>query len=168
MKVSKDSKELLELLNKNNIKYIIVGGYALGYHSRPRYTEDIDIWIEASYENAEKIIHALHEFGFASLHITIDDLIQPEKVIQLGLPPQRIDILTSIDGIDFQEAWEQKIEAKFGNIDVAILSLNDLIQVLDVEALLATNLPMNREYIQSHLAELHIASDQKIMNIILQ
>lgn len=83
------------MLNKNNVKYILVGGYAIGYHSRPRYTEDIDIWIETSIENTEKIIHVLHNFGFSGINITINDRIEPEKIIQLGLPPQQIDIITS-------------------------------------------------------------------------
>jgi len=128
VKVSKDFKEFIELLNKNNVKYLLVGGYAVGYHSRPRYTEDIDIWIETSLENAEKIIQVLCKFGFTGLSISIEELIQPEKIIQLGLPPQRIDILTSIDGVNFNEAWERRIVDSFGDIPVFIISLKDLIK----------------------------------------
>ena len=128
MKVSKDFKEFIELLNKNNVNYLLVGGYAVGYHSRPRYTEDIDIWIEPSLENAKKIIHVLNKFGFTGVSVSIEELIQPEKIIQLGLPPQRIDILTSIDGVNFNEAWERRIVDSFGDIPVFIISLKDLIK----------------------------------------
>ncbi|MEJ5360530.1 MAG: DUF6036 family nucleotidyltransferase [Spirochaetota bacterium] len=128
MKVSKDFKEFIELLNKNNVNYLLVGGYAVGYHSRPRYTEDIDIWIQPSLENAKKIIHVLNKFGFTGVSVSIEELIQPEKIIQLGLPPQRIDILTSIDGVNFNEAWERRIVDSFGDIPVFIISLKDLIK----------------------------------------
>ena len=128
MKVSKDFKEFIELLNKNNVNYLLVGGYAVGYHSRPRYTEDIDIWIQPSLENAKKIIHVLNKFGFTGVSVSIEELIQPEKIIQLGLPPQRIDILTSIDGVNFNDAWERRIVDSFGDIPVFIISLKDLIK----------------------------------------
>jgi len=128
VKVSKDFKEFIELLNKNNVNYLLVGGYAVGYHSRPRYTEDIDIWIQPSLENAKKIIHVLNKFGFTGVSVSIEELIQPEKIIQLGLPPQRIDILTSIDGVNFNEAWERRIVDSFGDIPVFIISLKDLIK----------------------------------------
>jgi len=128
VKVNKDFKEFIELLNKNNVNYLLVGGYAVGYHSRPRYTEDIDIWIQPSLENAKKIIHVLNKFGFTGVSVSIEELIQPEKIIQLGLPPQRIDILTSIDGVNFNEAWERRIVDSFGDIPVFIISLKDLIK----------------------------------------
>jgi len=128
VKVSKDFKEFIELLNKNNVNYLLVGGYAVGYHSRPRYTEDIDIWIQPSLENAKKIIHVLNKFGFTGVSVSIEELIQPEKIIQLGLPPQRIDILTSIDGVNFNDAWERRIVDSFGDIPVFIISLKDLIK----------------------------------------
>lgn len=128
MKASKDFKEFIELLNKNNVNYLLVGGYAVGYHSRPRYTEDIDIWIQPSLENAKKIIHVLNKFGFTGISVSIEELIQPEKIIQLGLPPQRIDILTSIDGVNFNDAWERRIVDSFGDIPVFIISLKDLIK----------------------------------------
>jgi len=128
VKASKDFKEFIELLNKNNVNYLLVGGYAVGYHSRPRYTEDIDILIEPSLENAKKIIHVLNKFGFTGISVSIEELIQPEKIIQLGLPPQRIDILTSIDGVNFNDAWERRIVDSFGDIPVFIISLKDLIK----------------------------------------
>lgn len=127
MKASRDFKEFIELLNKNNVKYLLVGGYSVGYYSRPRYTEDIDIWIECTGENAEKIITVLNEFGFSSLTINVQDLLKPEQIIQLGLPPQRIDILTSIDGVHFNDAWERRVNDFFDDIPVFIISLEDLI-----------------------------------------
>lgn len=128
MKASKDFKEFIDLLNKNNVKYLIVGGYAIGYYSRPRYTDDIDIWIECSTENAQKIITVLNQFGFASLNISVEDLIKPEQILQLGLPPQRIDILTSIDGVNFNDAWARHVKDLFDDVPVFIISLEDLIQ----------------------------------------
>ena len=90
--LSKDFREFIELLNKNEVDYLIVGGYAVGFHGYPRYTKDIDIWIESSAENASKLLTALEVFGFGSLDLNIDDFTTPDRIVQSGYPPNLIDL----------------------------------------------------------------------------
>ena len=121
MEVQKDFKELLELLNEHKVEYMIVGGYALAYHGAPRFTGDIDIFVHPSYENAKNILLALDDFGFGSLNITIDDFQDPNSVVQLGVPPVRIDIITSISGVTWEEANVGKKEGVYGDVPVYFL-----------------------------------------------
>jgi hypothetical protein len=102
MEVQKDFKELLELFNALKVQYLIVGGYTLAYHGAPRYTGDIDIFVKPDSENACQILKALDEFGFGSVGLKEEDLKNPNKVVQLGYPPVRIDIITSISGISWK------------------------------------------------------------------
>jgi len=106
--IGKDFKEFIALLNKNKVKYLVVGGYALAFHGFPRYTKDIDIWVWTDLHNAENMIKSLHEFGFSSLDLNKADFSKPGYVIQLGNPPNRIDILTSVTGLDFQTCYQTK------------------------------------------------------------
>ena len=103
---SPDFREFVELLNKNDVLYMIVGGYAVGFHGHPRYTGDLDIWLLPTQENAIKIIKAIESFGFGSLGISEKDLSSEGLIIQLGYPPLRIDLLTSIDGVRFEECYQ--------------------------------------------------------------
>ena len=128
MRTEKDYEELLKLFNKNKVKYCIVGAYAVAIYAVPRYTKDIDILIEASKENAQKIIKALNEFGFSSLKLTEKDFVQTEKIIQLGYEPVRVDILTSIEGCDFKEVWENKTKGAYGKQKVFFIGLNELVK----------------------------------------
>lgn len=121
MEVQKDFKELLELFNGHNVEYMIVGAYALAYHGAPRFTGDIDIFIHPSPENAQKILSALADFGFGSLNLKIEDFKNPNSVVQLGVPPVRIDIITSITGVDWEEADKGKIEGLYGDVPVCFL-----------------------------------------------
>jgi len=121
MEVQKDFKELLELLNEHNVEYMIVGAYALAYHGAPRFTGDIDIFVHPSAENAKRILSALDDFGFGSLNLTADDFKNPNYVVQLGVPPVRIDIITSISGVSWEEANMGKKEGLYGNIPVFFL-----------------------------------------------
>lgn len=118
MDIQSDFKDLLALFNKYQIKYLIVGGYALAFYGAPRMTGDIDLYIEPAIENAQKIIRALTEFGFHNLEIEVDDLTQPEQVIQLGVPPVRVDILTSLSGVSWEEAFTSKEEGNYGGLKV--------------------------------------------------
>jgi hypothetical protein len=123
-----DFKEFIQLLAKHKVKYLIVGGYAVSLYARPRNTDDIDFWIEAKENNAKRLLKALREFGFGDLEITIEDLIKKDSVVQLGQPPVRIDILTSVSGLEFKDAFEQKeIKAVPGIGDVYFISYQDLI-----------------------------------------
>jgi hypothetical protein len=102
-----------------------VGGYALAYHGFPRFTGDIDFWLEKSEENASKVIVALNEFGFGSLGISKEDFMS-DQVVQLGYPPQRIDLLTSVSGIDFESAWKQKEQMIYQDITLNFIDLEFL------------------------------------------
>ena len=110
----KDFDEFLKLLNHHKVKYVIVGGYSLSAYLIPRATKDLDILIEASENNAIKVIEALREFGFSSLNLETKELMSPEVVIQLGRPPVRIDILTSITGVKWDEVWKNRKKGFFG------------------------------------------------------
>ena len=128
MNLPEDFKEFVQLLNENNVKYLIIGGYAVGFHSRPKFTNDIDIWIENSIENAQKVLIVLKEFGFGDLDITIEDLTDPDKVIQLGYAPVRIDIITGLSGIDFSKAFDCRVIGKYLGLNTNFISQSSLIE----------------------------------------
>ena len=122
MEVQKDFKELLELFNVHKVKYLIVGGYALAYHGAPRYTGDIDMFVKPDMENALNILKALKEFGFGSVGLKPEDFQSPDKVIQLGYPPVRIDIITSISGISsWDKAFKECDKGKYGDVPVCYI-----------------------------------------------
>jgi len=104
MILEKDFEDFVKLLNKYHADYMIVGGYALALHGKPRHTGDLDIWIDVSEENAAKLIMVLQEFGMGSLGLEKEDFLKPGFISQIGYPPLRIDILNSIDGISFSDA----------------------------------------------------------------
>lgn len=128
LEVKKDYKELLELLNGKKVEYLIVGAYALAFHGHPRFTGDIDIFVNSTDENARKIIEALNEFGFESLGLEPDDFQQPDNIIQLGFSPIRIDFLTSIDGVTWDEALNGSVTGTYGDIPVKYLGKNEFIK----------------------------------------
>jgi len=125
--VSKDFEELFALLNAQGVKGLIVGGYAVTYHTRPRYTKDIDIWIEPTRENVERLLQALDDFGFGNLGLKAEDF-SPGRFVQLGQPPNRIDLLTAIKSVAFAEAWESRVEDLFGEQRVCFLGKEELIR----------------------------------------
>ena len=124
--LNQDFKEFIQLLNDNQVKYLIIGGYAVAIHGHPRYTKDIDIWIEMSPENSQKLMTALTQFGFGSLGLTPEDFQFPDQIIQLGYPPNRIDLITTPDGIDFETCYQAKIEVIINNIIVNFIDLENL------------------------------------------
>lgn len=128
MEAQPDFKELLALFNKHEIEYIIVGAYALAYHGAPRFTGDIDIYVRPTQDNATRIIAALSSFGFGSLGLKKEDFQKPEQVIQLGVPPVRIDLITSITGVTWEQANAGKVAAKYGDVDVHYLGRNQYAQ----------------------------------------
>lgn len=125
---SPDFKEFVELLIKNNVEYLIVGGYAVGVHGYPRYTGDLDIWLNQTSINADKILLAVNEFGFSSLGISKEDFIKPGNVIQLGYPPLRIDLLTEIDGVAFKDCYKNRKEVEIEGIIVNFIGYQDLLK----------------------------------------
>lgn len=105
----------------------MVGGYAFAIHAHPRFTNDIDVLISTDEENAKRLLTSLSEFGFGRVGISLKDLMRPDYVIQLGYPPLRIDILTSISGVSFSEAWERRVVSRFGKQKLFFISKQDLI-----------------------------------------
>jgi hypothetical protein len=122
MDLSKDLSEFIESLNSNNVEYVIVGGYAQAYHGRPRFTGDIDILIRPSAENAARLQSALSLFGFGGMGLREEDFTGEGQVIQLGVAPNRIDILTSLTGCKFADVWSTRIPAKIADLQVNFIS----------------------------------------------
>jgi hypothetical protein len=128
MKISKGFEELFALLNKNSVRYLVVGGYAYAIHAEPRYTKDIDIFFDRSTLNIERFIHVLNEFGFESLDLKPKDFFLPDVVIQLGFPLFRIDLISGIDGVVFEECWKGKLETSYGNEKMLVIGKTELIR----------------------------------------
>ena len=126
IELDQDFREFIELLNVHNVRYLVIGGYAVAFHGHPRYTKDIDIWLELSPQNAERIIAALADFGFAPLGLVAEDFSKPDQIIQLGYPPSRVDLLTTIPGVDFAECYDARIEAKASGVVVNFIDIDDL------------------------------------------
>ncbi len=124
-----DFKELLNLLKEKKVKYLIVGGQAVNFYSRGKYTEDLDIWVEPTIENAENIFMVLEKFGTGNLEIEISDFLKKNNIVQLGFPPIRIDIMTSIEGVDFDAAFKNlKKGYLFGLRNQPYISFEDLVK----------------------------------------
>ena len=128
MKTEKDYEEFLGLLNKHSVRYCIIGSHALAFHARPRYTKDIDILVEASLDNAERILSALNEFGFGSLKLGVEDFSSKGNIIQLGYEPVRIDIITSLKSLDFSDIWQNRVQGSYGNQTVNFIDRRNLIK----------------------------------------
>ena len=127
MELDKDFRELIELLNKFKVRYLIIGGYAVNFHGYPRYTKDIDFWIWMTKSNIEKWIKAIEGFGFGALNLKMEYFMTPENIIQLGYDPYRIDLLVDVQGVDFRECFERRTKAELDGVEVNFLSLKDLI-----------------------------------------
>jgi len=128
MALTKDSREFIECLNSNKVEFLIVGALAVAWHGFPRYSGDIDFLVRPDRENAVRLMAALEQFGFGSLGITVDDLSVEEQVIQLGVEPNRIDLMTSISGLTFDEAWASRVHAVFDGIEVDCIGRDALIR----------------------------------------
>ena len=124
--LSKDFKEFIELLNENDVRYLVVGGYAVALHGHPRYTKDIDVWIELSPDNAIKILAALKDFGFGSLDLKPHDFLESNQIIQLGYPPNRIDILTTLTDLKFEDCYEAKVRVEIQGLHIDFIDIENL------------------------------------------
>ncbi len=121
MEVQPDFKELLELFNAHKVDYLIVGGWALIFHGSPRFTGDLDLWVRPEVDNAARILKALDEFGFGSLGLTIEDFSISDRVVQLGFTPVRVDIMTSLTGVTWNDAQRDRCSGEFGGVPVYFL-----------------------------------------------
>ena len=110
--LSRDFREFIESLNANSVRYLVVGGYAVALHGYPRYTKDLDVWIEPTAQNAQNVLNALTAFGFDSLDISTGDFLEENTIIQLGYPPNRIDLMTTLSGLKFVTLKEYKLRSK--------------------------------------------------------
>jgi hypothetical protein len=126
MILTPDFKEFIQSLNDNDVRYLVVGGYAVAFHGHPRFTKDIDIWVWVDEQNAANLVKALDQFGFASLGLTADDFLEPGIIVQLGYPPNRIDLITSLKGVDFSDCYAQRIEEMVDGVALPFIDLENL------------------------------------------
>ena len=126
MVLNKDFREFIKLLNVHEIKYLVVGGYAVTIHGYPRFTDDIDIWFWIEESNIKNMLSVLSDFGFSSMNISDKDLSSPYKIIQLGYPPNRIDLLTSVDGLDFEKCYPDRAIIDIDGLKVNFIDFENL------------------------------------------
>ncbi|MDQ7837122.1 MAG: hypothetical protein RDU59_01325 [Thermodesulfobacteriota bacterium] len=124
--LSKDFKEFIQLLNENNVKYLVVGGYAVALHGYPRYTKNLDVWVELSLDNAGRILKALEKFGFGSLDLKADDFLEGDQIVQLGYPPNRIDILTTLKDLTFEDCYKSRVEIEIQGVHINFIDIDSL------------------------------------------
>lgn len=123
-----DFRDMLSAFAAEEVEFLVVGAYALAAHGVPRATGDLDFWVRRSSANAERVMRALERFGAPTDAVTTEDLVTPGLVLQFGVEPSRIDILTSIDGVEFEHAWPQRLVARIDDVDVPLLSRQHLIE----------------------------------------
>lgn len=128
MLFDQDFIDFIDLLNKYQVKYMVVGAYALSFHGRPRHTGDLDIWIKPDLENASKMVKVIVEFGFGQLGLIEEDFLKEDYVTQLGYPPLRIDLLNTISDVNFDEAYLTRLETEIDGLQISLISVNDLIR----------------------------------------
>lgn len=122
-----DFKELLLTFNAHDVEYLIVGAHALAAYGHVRATKDLDVWVRPNRQNAEKVLTALSAFGAPLGDLNLEDLSRAGTIFQIGMPPLRIDLITAIDGVDFEEAWPDRFSAGFGGVPVSVISRHHLI-----------------------------------------
>ena len=125
--VNRDYKDLFAAFNAHGVEFLIVGAYALAVHGHVRATKDLDVWIRPSSENARRVLRALTAFGAPTEGLSEHELAQPGMIIQLGYPPVRIDVVTSIEGVVFDNAWEERVDASYGDQNVFVISRRHLV-----------------------------------------
>jgi len=148
---NEDFKDLFKILNEEHVDYLIVGAHAVIYYTEPRYTKDIDVWVAPTKDNAKRIWKALAQFGAPLANISIDDFTNEDLVYQIGLAPNRIDILMGISGIEFKEANKNRVESTYAGEKIYLLSKSDLIKAKRAS---------NRKQDQLDLEKLQIYDDE--------
>ena len=124
--LNQDFREFIQLLNANQVRYLVVGGYAVALHGYPRYTKDMDIWIDMTPENANRIVQALEQFGFGSLGLKQEDFLEEDTIIQLGYPPRRIDVITTLPGVNFNACYGTRKKVVISDVPIDFIDLENL------------------------------------------
>lgn len=126
IRLPQDFKEFLKLLKDHNVRYLLIGGYAVGYHGYPRATADMDIWVAMHPDNANRIVATLKEFGFSLPELTSELFLQERQIIRMGIPPVRLEITTSISGVEFDDCYQGRVIAELDGVEVNLINLKDL------------------------------------------
>lgn len=126
--LNKNFREFIELLNARGVEYLIVGGYAVGYYGHPRYTKDLDVFVALSRKNAERLVKVLKDFGFADNPPSVSSFLSPERIVEIGREPQKIQILTDIDGVAFDACFSSKVCVELDGLKVPFISFDDLMK----------------------------------------
>jgi len=124
--LAQDFKEFLNLLRANQVEYLLIGAYAVGYHGYPRATQDLDVWIASNPENATRLVATLHEFGFGMAEVTPEFVLRPNNIIRMGEEPVRIEILNWASGVDFDECYRERVVDEIDGVEVSLIGLSQL------------------------------------------
>ena len=126
LRLPEDFSEFLRLLDAKGVEYLLIGGYAVGYHGYPRATKDLDLWVARTPENAARLVTALREFGFNAPDLAPDLFLAEGRIVRMGMPPLRIEIATTISGVEFADCWAARVEAEFDGVPVKIIGREHL------------------------------------------
>ena len=126
IRIAKDFRDFLKLFQDHEVRFMVIGGYAVVHHSRPRFTGDLGLWVESSADNANRVVEALRDFGLRGEDVVPELVSVPGRIIRFGFEPSRLEIFTVIPGVDFAECFPRRVFTKIGNIDVPFISLEDL------------------------------------------
>jgi len=126
IKLAPDFKDFLSLCLSHEVRFMIIGGYAVVHYSRPRYTGDLDLWVDASLDNAVRVVATLHDFGLAGPDVTAEMITDQKQIIRMGFEPMRLELFTRIPGLDFADCYPRRVEVKTGSLIIPFLSLEDL------------------------------------------
>lgn len=126
IRLYRDFKEFLKLLQENKVEYLLVGGYAVGFHGYPRPTGDLDVWVARSFENATKVVATLNQFGFVSDELTVELFTRHKSIVRMGVPPYKLEVITAIDGVDFADCYASRVESEIDGTNVKIIDLPNL------------------------------------------
>lgn len=124
--LAKDFREFLQSLNDHGVEYLVIGGHAVAFHGYPRATADLDVWVAVHPDNADRLVSALRQFGFDLPELNADLFLQPDRIIRMGVPPNRIEIQTGIDGVNFEDCRPRGIASELDGVQVLFIALADL------------------------------------------
>ncbi len=144
MLTNSDFRELLNLFEKHEVRYLVVGAYAVMKYSEPRFTKDLDLWIATDSENANSVYGALKEFGAPLANLTAEDFAQQDYFYQMGIPPLRVDIMMSIPGVKFEEAWKNREAVELDNLKIPFISRSDLMRAKEASGRLQDKIDIDR------------------------